>query len=73
MDNQTVWIIDYDISSEEAYKKRFYRRLHKLLGITKFSSSFSYVLDDEKKAREFYAIAKRFARPAHLYKAQRVQ
>jgi hypothetical protein len=69
----TIWIVDYDILSKEATKKRFYRSLHKLLGVKKFSSLFCYVLDDEKEARAFYDIAKQNARHAHLYKGKKME
>jgi len=73
MESTTVWICDYDISSKEAVKKRFYRALHKLLGVAQFSSLSCYVLRDEAQARAFYDIAHKYAKHAHLYRAEEVK
>lgn len=70
---ETVWIVDYDIPSQERTKKRFYRSLHRLLGVRKFSSLSCYILTDEKEAKAFFDIAKRYAKHAHLYKGERVE
>ena len=73
MESTTVWICDYDIPSKEVVKKRFYRALHKLLGVAKFSSLSCYVLEDESQAKAFYEIAHKYAKHVHLYRAEEVK
>ncbi len=73
MESGPFWIVDYDIPSKEVTKKRFYRALHKLLGVKKFSSLSCYILEQEAEAKAFYDIARQYAKHAHLYKGVKVQ